>query len=70
VQRDIDPKAWYPADKFDDLPPAFRPNVDIVDEPLTRAEGGTPAWNDSEIDDVIAFLGTLTDEDTHRVLKQ
>jgi cytochrome c peroxidase len=70
VQRDIDPKAWYPADKFDDLPPAFRANVDIVDEPLTRAEGGTPAWNDSEIDDVIAFLETLTDRDTHRALKQ
>jgi cytochrome c peroxidase len=52
--------------KFDDLPPALRGNIDVIDEPLTRKEGGTPAWSDTEIDDVIAFLRTLTDRDVVR----
>jgi len=69
VRRDTDPKLWYPVsasgsvDKFDDLPPALRANVDVVDEPLTREAGDAPAWSDAEIDDVIAFLATLTDAD-------
>ena len=66
VQRDTAPTLWYPANKFDDLPPALRANVDVIDEPLTRKEGAAPAWNDSEIDDVIAFLETLTDHDAAR----
>jgi cytochrome c peroxidase len=69
VQRDTDPRLWYPAassgrvNKFDDLPASSRGNVDIIDEPLTRGEGATPAWTDPEIDDVIAFLQTLSDRD-------
>ena len=69
VRRDTDPKLWYPTsadgdvDKFDDLPPALRGNVDVIDEPLTRHEGARPAWSDADIDDVIAFLQTLTDRD-------
>lgn len=50
--------------KFGDLPPSLRGNVDVADEPLTRKEGEQPAWSDAEIDDVIAFLQTLTDRDT------
>jgi cytochrome c peroxidase len=69
VQRDTDPRLWYPAaspgtvNKFDDLPALSRGNVDVIDEPLTRGEGATPAWSDAEIDDVIAFLQTLSDRD-------
>jgi cytochrome c peroxidase len=69
VQRDTDPRLWYPAaspgtvNKFDDLPVLSRGNVDVIDEPLTRSEGATPAWSDAEIDDVIAFLQTLSDRD-------
>jgi cytochrome c peroxidase len=69
VRRDTDPRLWYPisssgvASKFDDLPEALRGNVDVIDEPLTRKEGATPAWSDTEIEDVIAFLKTLTDRD-------
>ncbi len=33
---------------------------------LTRKEGGVPAWNVAEIDDVVAFLQTLTDADAQR----
>jgi cytochrome c peroxidase len=68
VQRDTHPQRWYPllagsVAKFDDLPPASRGNVDVTDEPLTRSAGGEPAWNDQEIEDVLAFLQTLTDRD-------
>ncbi len=69
VRRDTDPRLWYPTaadgtvDKFNDLPAALRDNVDTRDEPLTRREGGTPAWSEADIDDVMAFLATLTDRD-------
>jgi len=69
VRRDTDPKLWYPVsrsggvNKFDDLPSQLRGNIDVVDEPLTRIEGAVPAWTDAEIEDVIAFLKTLTDRD-------
>jgi cytochrome c peroxidase len=69
VRRDTDPQLWYPVlpsgmvDKFDDLPPSLRRNIDIIDEPLTRSKGASPAWSDAEIDDVVAFLETLTDRD-------
>jgi cytochrome c peroxidase len=69
VQRDTAPRLWYPAAgnvalKFDDLPAARRGNVDVADLPLTLAQGAQPIWNDAEIDDVIAFLKTLSDGDT------
>ncbi|HWB32917.1 MAG TPA: cytochrome c peroxidase, partial [Acidobacteriaceae bacterium] len=69
VQRDTNPELWYPTspsgavDKFNDLPPQLRANVDVIDEPLTRKRGEAPAWSDAEIDDVTAFLQTLTDRD-------
>jgi cytochrome c peroxidase len=69
VRRDTDPKRWYPvgpsgrAAKFDDLPAPVRGNVDVIDEPLTRKEGALPVWSETEIDDVMAFLATLTDAD-------
>jgi cytochrome c peroxidase len=50
-------------EKFDDLPETLRVNVDVKEEPFTREAGATPAWSASEIDDVIAFLNTLTDRD-------
>jgi cytochrome c peroxidase len=73
VRRDTDPELWYPTlasgavDKFDDLPPRFRTNVDVTDEPLTRHGGDEPAWSDADIDDVICFLETLTDRDVEPV---
>jgi cytochrome c peroxidase len=69
VRRDTEPRLWYPVsssdrdNKFDDLPQALRGNIDVIDEPLTRHEGDAPAWSDVEIDDVMAFLETLTDQD-------
>ena len=68
VRRDTEPRLWYPLAggavlKFDDLPAALRGNVDVIDLPLTRHEGEAPAWSDAQIDDVAAFLQTLSDRD-------
>ncbi len=73
VTRDTDPQLWYPSgeagevQKFDDLPPALRGNIDVIDEPLTRSLGAAPAWTEAQIDDVIAFLTTLTDRDVQPI---
>jgi cytochrome c peroxidase len=73
VQRDTNPQLWYPksssgvVDTFDDLPPSLRRNIDVIDEPLTRKKGESPVWSEAEIEDVIAFLETLTDRDAEPV---
>ncbi|MBS0391920.1 MAG: c-type cytochrome [Proteobacteria bacterium] len=67
VQRDTNPEKWYPlnadgsVDKFNDLPPRLRGNVNVTEVPYNRKPGDAPALSDAEIDDVIAFLKTLTD---------
>lgn len=73
VQRDTNPERWYPlnadgsVNKFDDLPvPAageydYRRNVNTSEVPYDRKAGEAPRLSDAEIDDLIAFLNTLTD---------
>ena len=67
VQRDTSPEKWYSrladgsVDKFDDLPAAYRANVNNSEVPYNRRPGDAPALSDSEIDDVVSFLATLTD---------
>lgn len=67
VQRDTNPEKWYPlnpdgsVNKFDDLPAAYRANVNLTEVPYNRHPGDAPSLSDAEIDDVIAFLGTLND---------
>ena len=64
--RDSDPGRWYPkaadgtVEKFDDLPRKYWPNIN-TDPPFGQKAGDPPALTDLEIDDVVAFLGTLTD---------
>jgi len=66
VQRDTNPEKWYPRDgdgrvrKFDDLPAAYDANVDAA-PPFGGRPGDKPALSDDEIEDLIAFLQTLTD---------
>jgi cytochrome c peroxidase len=66
VERDTDPGKWYArnpdgsVDKFDDLPAQYRDNINI-DPPFDRHPGDKPALDNAGIDDVIAFLQTLTD---------
>lgn len=67
VQRDTDPEKFYPVApgggiaKFDDLPADLARNVNTTEVPYNRHQGEAPALSDAEIDDVIAFLATLTD---------
>ncbi len=67
VRRDTNPEEWYPRlpdgsiDKFDDLPAAWKGNVNTSEAPYNRKPGDAPALNDAEIDDLIAFLNTLND---------
>jgi cytochrome c peroxidase len=67
VQRDTNPDKFYPlnpdltVNKFDDLPPEFKANVNTTEVPYNRTLGDAPALSDAEIDDVIVFLQTLTD---------
>jgi cytochrome c peroxidase len=65
--RDVAPAKVYPrradgsAAKYDDLPKAYWPNVDVTDPPFDRKPGDPPAMTEAEEADIIAFLGTLTD---------
>ena len=67
VRRDTHPEEWYPKnaqgkiDKFNDLPRAFHTNVNFKEVPYDRKPGMAPALNEAEIDDVVAFLQTLSD---------
>jgi cytochrome c peroxidase len=66
VERDTHPEKWYPREadgtvrKFDDLPPQYHANVNI-EPPFDRHVGDEPRLSGKEIDDIIAFLQTLTD---------
>jgi cytochrome c peroxidase len=65
--RDTDPGAIYPTgaggkvEKFNDIPPSYRTNTDTVDPPLDRTLGEKPANSEQDLQDIIAFLKTLTD---------
>ncbi len=67
VQRDTNPEKWYPRNPdgrvhvYDDLPPDCSTQVIERDPPFDRKMGDKPALTDAEIDDVIAFMKTLTD---------
>jgi len=66
VERDTAPEKWYPrgadgrVEKFDDLPQQYQDNINR-DPPFGGKPGGKSALSPSEIDDVVAFLKTLTD---------
>jgi cytochrome c peroxidase len=49
--------------RFDDLPPKYRINLE-TGAPFGRAPGSAPSLSDAEIDDIVAFLKTLTDRPT------
>jgi cytochrome c peroxidase len=60
--RDTDPRKWYPVGpggavrKFDDLPAKYAANVS-----MEKPFGGKRVLSDADVDDLVAFLGTLTD---------
>lgn len=65
--RDVTPERWYPMKpdgsvaKFNDLPDRYHGNVNTGEVPYDRKPGELPRLNDQEIDDIVAFLETLTD---------
>lgn len=66
--RSVDPGKVYPRDasgrvrQYDDIPPAYRANVDVADAPFDRKPGDAPAMTEQDMRDIVAFLNTLTDE--------
>jgi len=66
VTRDLAPRRWYRPGKagsaaYDDLPPLYRANVDRTDPPFDRSSGEPPALDAAQIEDLVAFLQTLSD---------
>ena len=66
--RDTNPKRWYPltakgkVDKVNDLPTAYRGNLNVEEVPYDRKPGQRPRLSERDIDDLVAFLKTLTDK--------
>ena len=61
--RNTNPKRWYgPAGVPNDLPAAYLANIVSDRAPFNRKLTDPPALSDSEINDVVAFLKTLSDD--------
>jgi cytochrome c peroxidase len=65
--RDTNPELWYPkvgrrVQKFDDLPPAYRDNIDPQGPLDGRPAGARPPMSEREVADLLCFLRTLTDD--------
>ena len=65
--RDTDPGQWYPlmkgvVQKFDDLPPQYRANIDPQMPLDGRKPGSGPPMSEQDMADLEAFLNTLTDD--------
>ncbi len=65
-ERETNPGRWFArnadgsVNAYDDLPPDAKANVNS-EPPFNRHVGEAPALTAAEIDDIVAFLGTLTD---------
>jgi len=65
--RDTNPELWYSTvkgvvQKFDDLPTKYRGNIDTLMPLDGRAPGSQPPMTEQEMEDLEAFLNTLTDD--------
>jgi cytochrome c peroxidase len=66
--RDTNPERWYPTvkgvvQKFNDLPARYRANLDKQMPLDGRKAGSEPPMTEQEMQDLEAFLNTLTDHD-------
>ncbi len=60
--RAVAPGRIYPeGEKFDDVPPQYRDNVNSHAPIYNQREGAPPPLTDEDIDALVAFLSTLTD---------
>ena len=63
ASRNSDPKRWYgSAGVANDLPAAYLANIVSDRAPFDRAASAGPALTEREIDDLLAFLKTLSDQ--------
>jgi len=66
AERDAKPQKWYSRApdgrilKFDDLPAGYVANLD-TQAPFDRQSGDSPRLREQDIQDIVAFLQTLTD---------
>jgi cytochrome c peroxidase len=61
--RNTNPKRWYgPAGVPNDLPAAYLSNIVSDRVPFNIQPKGPPALTDAEVNDVVAFLKTLSDD--------
>lgn len=61
--RDTNPNRWFTKkQKFNDTPLKYQSNINTDEVPYNRKKGEKPALNEREIDDITAFLKTLTDK--------
>jgi cytochrome c peroxidase len=66
AERDTNPERWYPKNPdgsiaiYDDMPPQYRGNINHA-PPFDRKRGEQPRLSEGDIDDIVAFLNTLTD---------
>jgi cytochrome c peroxidase len=65
--RNVAPEKIYPRgadgrpDIYNDMPVAYRANIDTTDAPFDRRAGDAPPLTAQEIQDIIAFIHTLDD---------
>jgi cytochrome c peroxidase len=64
-KRDTNPELYYPTVNgkvqiYDDLPAQYWKNIDPT-VPVVHTRGAKPSMTEQDVDDVVAFLGTLTD---------
>lgn len=65
--RDTDPAHWYAhagagVAKYNDLPQAYRANINVKEVPYDRRIGQKPRLDNGDIDALVAFLKTLSDK--------
>ena len=72
--RDTDPGRWYSRNAdgsvrvYDDLPAPMAAGVDR-EVPFAPLPGGQPRLDDRDVDDLVAFLKTLTDADAQATVR-
>lgn len=60
--RNTNPQRWYgPSGVPNDLPAQYRANIESVKAPFNRAATAGPLLTEPEINDIVAFLRTLSD---------
>jgi cytochrome c peroxidase len=60
--RNSNPQRWYgPAGVANDLPAKYLGNIETAKAPFDRKPSDGPALTEAEVNDIVAFLRTLSD---------